>query len=135
MKKNKTFLSNLFSLGLAVIFLPGCVYLSHFDETMRMKDLADNQQEMQAQLDRERDSFNKLKADIEKGSLKKLTRRRSVLYRYGEPASCRQSKAQSEIKETCFYRKPGGGLLSEIIELNFNAKDRLCSWQIEDPEK
>ena len=42
-------------LGLAAILLSGCVYLSHFDEAIFLKNFDNNQKEMQAEMDKEED--------------------------------------------------------------------------------
>jgi len=135
MKQDKAFARYLLFICLFAAFLPGCVYISHLDETMFMKSLGDSQQEMQAELDKEGELYSKLKADIDNGALKKLTKRKSILYRYGEPTSCKPCKGSGDIKETCVYRNPAGGMLTEMILLNFDAQNKLYSWQVENPAK
>lgn len=131
MAKNKIFYASVFSLSLAVILLSGCAYLTHLDETMFMKGLGDSQKEMQAELNKEERLYNKLKADIDNGRLKKLTQKQRIFRLYGEPALCKPAEGQSGVKETCIYRKPTGGLLTEVILFNLDAHDRLYSWQIQ----
>ncbi|MDD5595667.1 MAG: hypothetical protein PHY94_05425, partial [Candidatus Omnitrophica bacterium] len=83
MVKNKLFC--LF-LGLAVIFLPGCVYLNHFEEVSLLKGLDTSQREMQAALNKEKELYDNLKFDLEKGRLKEQARKRKIVRLYGEPA-------------------------------------------------
>lgn len=135
MGKNKISYKYLFSLSLVITFLSGCVYLTHLDEVMFMKSLDNSQKEMQAELDKEEKLYNKLKADIDNGRLKKLTQKQRIFRIYGEPALCKPAEGRSSIKETCIYRKPTGGLLAEIILLNLDAQDRLYSWQIQNSGK
>lgn len=122
----------IFPLSLAVIFLSGCVYMTHLDETMFMKNLADNQKAMQAELDREQKLYDKLKSDIDNGRLNKPMPKRKILALYGEPTLCKAAEGKGDIKETCIYRKPKGGVLTQIILLNLDAQARLLSWQIQD---
>jgi len=122
-------------LSLAVIFLPGCVYLTHFDEAMYLKGLDNNQKEMQAELNKEKELYDNLKADIDNGRLKKLTKKRKIFRLYGEPTLCKPAEGKAGIKETCVYRNPAGGFSAQIILLNLDAQDRLCSWQIQGPGK
>jgi len=131
MAKNKIFYIYVFSLSLAAILISGCVYLTHWDDAMFMKNLDDNQKQMQAELNKEEKLYNRLKADIDNGRLKKLTKKNRILRLYGEPALCKPTEGQEGIKETCIYRKPTGGLLTEMILLNLDAQDRLYSWQIQ----
>lgn len=135
MAKNKIFYIYVFSLILSVISISGCVYLTHLDETLFMKGLGDSQKEMQAELNREEKLYNKLKADIDNGRLKKLTKKQRIFRLYGEPDLCKLAEGQSAIKETCIYRKPTGGLLTEVILLNLDSQDRLYSWQIQESGK
>ena len=130
MSKNK-----ILCLCLAVIFLPGCVYMSHLDQVMFLKGLDNNQKEMQAELNKEEELYNNLKADIDNGRLKKSTQKRKIFKLYGKPSLCKPAEGQSGIKETCVYRNPAGGLLAQIILLNFDAQDRLSSWEMQKWEK
>ena len=122
-------------LSLAVIFLPGCVYVTHFDQAMFLKGLDNNQKEMQAELNREQELYNNLKADIDNGRLHKSMQKRKIFRLYGEPTICKPAEGQSSIKETCVYRNPAGGLLAQIILLNLDAQGRLSSWEIQKWEK
>jgi len=135
MAKNKIFYQYILSLSLAVIFLPGCVYLTHLDEVTFLKSLDTSQKEMQAELDKEEKLYNKLKSDIDNGRLHKLMQKRKIFRLYGEPALCKSAEGQGGIKETCIYRKPTGGLFTQIILLNLDTQDRLSSWQIQGQEK
>jgi len=131
MIKNKTpFPYALFPI-VGVIFISGCVYLTHFREAMFMKNLEDNQKAMQAQIEREAKFYGKLKADIDHGRLKKLTQKRDILRRYGEPTLCRDAQGQNGIKETCIYREPSGGLSAQLILLDFDSQDKLYSWDMQ----
>ena len=121
------FLSSVFSIS-------GCVYITHWDETLFLKSMSDNQNVMQAQLNKEEQLFNKLKADIDNGRLAKAIPRGKIFKLYGQPALCRDVQGAGSIKETCIYRKPGG-LSSPIILLNLDAQERLSSWEIQNPDK
>jgi len=136
MTKNKTFYPYIFFLSLIAVFLSGCVYLKNWNDVMFMKGLENNQKEMQVTLDKEKKLYDKLKADIDNGRLRKAVTKRKVFSIYGEAALCKPPEGQADIKETCFYRDPPGkGLFSEMILLNFDAQDRLFSWEIQDPGK
>ncbi len=135
MAKHKSSYAPLLSLSLMVIFASGCVYLTHIKETMFLKNMEDNQKQMQAALDREEKLYDKLKNNIDKARLKKLTKKRAVISHYGEPVLCRPAEGLEGIKETCIYRKPTGGLLTEVILLNFDAQGKLYSWEIQDSGK
>ncbi|MFA4993435.1 MAG: hypothetical protein WC571_05655 [Candidatus Omnitrophota bacterium] len=135
MVKSKILTPCIFFLPIAVIFIPGCVYLTHLNEAMFVKSLEDNQKEKQSQLDKEEKLYNKLKADIDSGRLVKLKQKQEIFRLYGEPALCRPAEGRAGIKETCLYRKPSGGLFAEIILLNFGAGDKLYSCQIQSPKE
>ncbi|MFA6129987.1 MAG: hypothetical protein WC731_03265 [Candidatus Omnitrophota bacterium] len=135
MVKSKIFTPHLSFLTVAAIFISGCVYLTHFHEAMFVKNLDDNQKEMQAQLNEEAKLYNNLRADIANGRLAKLTQKQAIFHLYGEPSLCRPAEGQAGIKETCIYRKPSGGSFTEIIPLNFDARQRLNSWQIQNPKE
>ncbi len=128
MGKSKIFRTYLFSLSLIVFFLSGCVYITHLDEALFLKGLEDNQKQMRAQMEREERLYAKLKADILGNKLKALTSKHKIIRDYGEPTLCKPAEGQGIIKETCFYRKQAGGLLTEVISLNFDEQARLYSW-------
>jgi len=131
MAKTKINHPYLILLSLFVLFLSGCVYITHFDEVMFLKGLADNQKQMQAQLKREGRLYNMLKSDIDNGRLEKLTQKGRIFRLYGEPTLCKPAEEEGNIKEICIYRNPSGGLLAEIILLKLDAQDRLYSWEIQ----
>jgi hypothetical protein len=136
MAKNRVFYASLLSLSLIVIFMPGCVYLTHMKETIFLKNMEDNQKQMQAALDKEEKLYNKLKADMDSGRLKKLTKKRALISHYGEPVFCKPAESQKDgFKESCIYRNPAGGLLTEVIQLDLDGQDRLYSWQVWDSSK
>ncbi len=122
-------------LCLAVVLLPGCVYLSNFDEVNFLKGLDNSRKEMQATVEKEQKLYDSLKYDLEKGRLKKQARKGRVVRLYGEPALCKPAEVQGDIKQTCIYRNPAGGIFTQLILLNFDAKDRLYSWETQEPEK
>ncbi|MFA5200185.1 MAG: hypothetical protein WC442_04675 [Candidatus Omnitrophota bacterium] len=126
--KNKFLYFYLFSLSLTMVFLPGCVYLSHLDEVMFMRSLEESQKDMQAEINREEKLYKRLKTDIDNGNLNKQTKKQIIYARYGEPTLCRPADGRDEIRETCMYRKPAGG---ELILLNLSAQDKLISWEIQ----
>jgi len=135
MAKKRILYPAIFYLGIAVVFLPGCVYLTHFKEVMFVKSLEANQKEMQAELDKEDKLYVKLRADIDNLRLDRLAQKHGIFHRYGEPVLCRPAELPGGMNETCIYRKPAGGLLTEIILLNFDIQGRLLSWQIQGPGK
>jgi len=135
MAKNKFFYATVFFLSLIMISVSGCVYLTHIKEAMFLKNMEDNQKQMQAALDKEEKLYNKLKADMESGRLKKLTKKRALISHYGEPVFCKPAEGLKDIKETCIYRNPAGGFLSEVILLNLDAQSKLYSWQVSDSGK
>lgn len=132
MAKNKVFYSYLF-LSLTLIFLSGCVYMRHMDDVMFLKGLESSQKEMQAELVREERLYTRLKKDIDRGYLKKQLRKGYILARYGKPALCRPVEGRADTKETWIYRQPSGGVLAQIILLNFDPQDKLNFWQIQNP--
>ncbi|MDD5408967.1 MAG: hypothetical protein PHC71_02620 [Candidatus Omnitrophica bacterium] len=135
MAKSRIFTPRLPILTVTAIFISGCVYLTHFHEAMFVKNLEDNRKEMQVQLDEEAKLYNNLRADITNGRLAKLTQKQAIFHLYGEPSLCRPAEGLAGSKETCIYRKPSGGLFTEIILLNFDARDRLNSCQIQNPKE
>jgi len=122
-------------LSFILLFLPGCVYITHFDDVMFLKGLEDNQKQMQAQLGKEEKLYAKLGADIRNGNLKTLTPKHEIVKVYGEPTLCKPAEGQAGIKETCVYRKQAGGLLTEIISLNLDEQGKLYSWKTSDRGK
>jgi hypothetical protein len=119
-------------LGSGLLLLSGCSRISSPSGVMAVKNLGDNQNQMQAQLRREEKLYDKLKADLKNGRLKALTLKERISRVYGEPTLCRPAEGDSEAQEACIYRKQAGGLLSEIILLNFDAQGKLFSWQVQD---
>lgn len=130
----KIFNPFVFFLSWIVFFLSGCAYLTHPNETLFLKSLGDNQNAMQAQLDREEKLFNKLETDINNGRLNGPIVKTRIFSLYGEPTLCKAAEGQGNIKETCVYRKPGG-LSTQLILINLDSQGKLSSWQIQSPDK
>lgn len=135
MVKSKILAPRVSFLAIAAVFISGCVYLTHLNEAMFVKSLGDNQKEMQSQLDKEEKLYNKLRADLDSGRLGKLKQKQAIFHLYGEPALCSPTEGRAGIKETCLYRKPSGGLFAEIILLDFDARNMLCSWQVQNSKE
>lgn len=101
---------------------------------MTLKELQDNQKQMQAQLSKEEMLYERLKADLSSGRLKKAGALKNSIFKvYGEPALCRPAEGQEACDEVCIYRRQtGGGMFGEIMLLNFDSRGRLVSWQGQD---
>ncbi len=113
------------------MLISGCAYFTHLKEIKVLKSLGSSQQEMQVELAREEKLFNRLKTDINSGRLNKSIQKKKIFRIYGEPTLCKPAEGESSVKETCIYRRPAGGLSTEIILLNFDTQDMLYSLQVE----
>jgi len=129
MTKIKLLAKLSFFVSFCLVFLNGCMYIKHYDELMRMKQLGDDQKQMQEYIWKQEELFEELKADIAASRLKAGASKKRILSRYGEPTICKEVKDKENITQTCFYRKPSAGIESEIIYLDFDAKGHLVSWQ------
>lgn len=131
--KIRNILISCLSLSLIFnLFLSGCIYLTHLDETMFLNNLNSNQQEMNSTIKAEAEVYHKLKKDVVADRLKIGTQKKKIVSIYGEPAICKDAKEGLALK-SCFYRNPAD-YSSGLIYLKFDENDRLYSWNLEKPQ-
>ncbi len=108
----------------------GCVYLTHSQELLFLKGLADNQAEMEAYAKRQEQGFARLSQDLRAGRLQKGMTKGEAVAVYGEPIMCKEQRDGEEIKETCLYREPRQPFATEWVHLDYDAGNRLVRWQL-----
>ena len=100
-----------------------------------LKKLAQSQKEMKAEIDLEKQLFERLKQDLNNNRINPLTPKIKITETYGEPVFCRNAEGESSAEEVCAYRAPTERLESDILYLYFNKEQNLTSWKLQAAEK
>lgn len=116
---------------LAVLMLCGCAKLAHLDELLTLKNVSDNQRQIQIYLEKQEKGFTRLKDDIKNDRLTLGQFKRSIIDKYSEPVLIEKPEPESVgIKEILLYRHPTNYFKSDRIYLYFDENCRLASWEL-----
>ncbi|MBU1726029.1 MAG: hypothetical protein KJ880_00120 [Candidatus Omnitrophica bacterium] len=130
MPKKKIFRGLAAFIVFSAFFSGGCVYLTHYSDLKKLKNLADSQDQMQEEIKAHEVLFYSLRSDVLENKITQGPDYKEVVSKYGEPILCGPAKAQDEFISSCLYRHPTKYFSSDLIYLNFDSEKKLCSWEI-----
>lgn len=113
-----------------IFILGGCCLIPEYQPLMNLKNLADNRSRTERYIEKEEGLYHKLEQDIKKNRLKEGASRKELLRRYGPPVFSRPVDNKTRVKEILIYRHPTEYFSSDMIYLDLDDKEKLCSWQI-----
>jgi len=119
---------------LFIMLLCGCAKITHLNELLTLKGLADNQKQIETYLQKQERGFTKLNDDIKNDRLTKGELKRYIIAKYSEPVLTKEVDDGGGIKEILLYRHPTKYFKSDRIYLYFDAGHRLVSWQLKPVE-
>ena len=120
---------------LVIVLLCGCAKVTHLNELLTLKRVADSQKQIEIYLAKQERGFNKLNEDIKNSALAKGQLKRSIIAKYSEPVLTKEPEPESAgIKEILLYRHPTNYFKSDRIYLYFDNGNKLISWKVEPAE-
>lgn len=114
---------------LSVFVLSGCALITNFDGALALKRLGDSQRDNENYLKRQEKLFYRLVSDIRANRLEKGLSEQQILSKYGQPVLSKPVEDNSQTKEVFVYRHPMQYFSSGTIELYFNERKQLYSWE------
>ncbi len=119
---------------ISLVLMCGCETMSHMDELLTLKSVADNQREMDIYLKKQEKGFKKLLDDIKNDKLRKGESKNYIISTYFEPVLTKKSGDLKDIREVLLYRHPTEYFKSERVYLYIDNKDRLADWEVKPAE-
>jgi hypothetical protein len=110
---------------LGCVLAAGCAKVSHLDQLLTLKDLADEQTKLN-QYTEERDrSFDRMLKEVKAGTLAQYANKRKVLRTFGEPIFAREIVEGDQTLETWLYRYATKYFGAEKVYLYFDPEGNL----------
>ena len=105
--------------------------MRQYQGAMLLKELADNQRDIEEYIQKQEKSFDALKDDIMHNRLEKGTPKEEVVKRYGDPVYCTDAPDGAEYRQDCLYRYPTEFFSLDNAHLYFDETQRLSDWKFE----
>jgi hypothetical protein len=115
----------------AAMLSGGCSFIGRSQELMFLKQMADNQSEIEKYVQKQEQGFDILRSDIENNRLQKGTAKEEIVSRYGDPVYCTDSPAATDCRQACLYRYPTRFFSSDKAYLYFDREQNLCRGEFE----
>ncbi|MFH1458066.1 MAG: hypothetical protein ABIG31_02730 [Candidatus Omnitrophota bacterium] len=116
-------------MGWTLIF-SGCALITHREQITALKSLGNEQRQLEKYVNQQEELFLKLKSDIQNQRLAKGMPKAEALLIYGEPLYCKSADDKGVLQEACLYRHPTWFFSSDMISLEFDHNQGLCSWEL-----
>lgn len=113
-----------------VFGVSGCATLSHMDELLTLKSVADSQNDIERYLAKQEKGFNKLLSDIKNNRLKVGITKKYIITTYSEPILVKSSDKDQTRGEILLYRHPTNYFKSDRIYLYIDENNRLIIWEL-----
>lgn len=108
--------------------------MEHLDELLTLKNVSDNQRDMDIYLKKQIKGFKKLLDDIKNDRLRKGESKNSIISTYYDPILTKQVGESKDIREVLLYRHPTEYFNSDRVYLYINNKGRLAYWEVKPAE-
>jgi hypothetical protein len=115
----------------AAMLSGGCVLIDHAQDIVFLKQMADNQSDIEKYVRKQELGFDILRNDIENNRLQKGTAKEEIVSRYGDPVYCIDSADASVCRQMCLYRYPTRFFSSDKVSLYFDEKQSLRCWEFD----
>jgi len=105
--------------------LSGCAKISHLDQLLTLKGLADEQVQMGKQIDEQDQKFEMMLSEMKEGTIDQYLNKRKIVREFGEPIYIKIVKRDDQQMEIWLYRYATKFFGSEKIYLTFDSDDNL----------
>ena len=122
----------LFLLG--IIFCFGCAKLEHMDQLLTLKAVSDEQERLGKYIEKQYKRFEMLLNAVKADTLKKDTKKKVILKKFGEPISVDEITQNDQKLELWLYRYSTEFFGSEKVYLYFE-ENGLLKWEYVPVEK
>ncbi|MDD2702817.1 MAG: hypothetical protein PHC33_02255 [Candidatus Omnitrophica bacterium] len=115
----------------AAILSGGCSFIGRYHDIMFLKQMADNQKEIDNYVRKQEHGFDVLRGDIENNRLRRGMAKAEVISLYGDPVYCADSGDAPDCRQSCLYRYPTRFFSSAQAYLYFDREQSLCRWEFD----
>ncbi|MBN1870185.1 MAG: hypothetical protein JW847_06410 [Candidatus Omnitrophica bacterium] len=111
------------------LFLCGCAKVSHLDQLLTLKGLADEQEQLNQYIKAQDRNFERMLEEAKAGTLKSYSNQKKVRKAFGEPVFARNETIESRELEMWLYRYATAYFGGEKIYLYFDLNGDLVKIQ------
>lgn len=108
-----------------ILFLSGCAKARHLDQLLTLKNLADEQVQMNRYVESQDQNFESMIKEIEAGTLNQYSNKRKILRKFGDPIYVRNVTDGDQDLESWLYRYAAEFFGVEKIYLYFDSSGSL----------
>lgn len=113
------------TLFLGCLLLSGCSKVSHLDQLLTLKDLADEQEELNKYIDQQDKNFDRMLEEVKAGTLDQYSNKQKILRTFGEPVFARDVIEEGHGLESWLYRYTTQYFGTEKVYLYFDSEGNL----------
>ena len=118
-------LKRIIVIFLGCIFAAGCSKISHLDQLLTLKGLADEQEILNQHVQEQDKYFDLMLAEVRAGTLGRYAQKRDILAAFRDPVFVRDAVEGEEELELCLYRYATQYFGAEKVYLYFDTKGNL----------
>ena len=107
------------------LIVSGCSKVSHLDQLLTLKDLADEQEQMGKQIQAQDQKFEMMLDEMKAGTLNQYANKSKISRAFGGPIYMKTVQQDDHWRDVWLYRYAGKFFGSEKIYLYFDADDNL----------
>jgi len=105
--------------------LSGCAKISHLDQLLTLKGLADEQDQMGKQINEQNQKFEMMLSEMKAGTLDQYLNKKKIVGIFGDPIYVKTVKSDDRQMEVWLYRYAVKFFGSEKIYLYFDSDGKL----------
>ena len=120
-------------LGILFLFPMGCAKLQHMDELLTLKGIADEQKRQARYVQEQDQRFEKLRAVVQSGQIKKFSNQKQIASKFGQPIYTKTIEKDSQTLELWIYRYSVKYFDSDKVYLYFDQEGKLVDSVYEEP--
>ncbi|MCD4779166.1 MAG: hypothetical protein K8S27_01250 [Candidatus Omnitrophica bacterium] len=121
-------IKNVFFLVVIGLLYTGCAHVSHMDELLVLKGLADEQSDLQDYIDEEDDSFYAIKEAIDDKEVNRLKNQGEWVRLFGDPLFKDEVIEEGELLVRWLYRPASAMLDSDKVYVYFSQQGQIIKW-------
>ena len=110
-------------LGLFVV--SGCAKISHLDQLLTLKGLADEQEQLKLYVEEQDEKFNLMLEEMKAGTLGLYLNKGKIYRTFGDPVYVKKTNKNDQEMEIWLYRYATEFFDSEKIYLTFDSNENL----------
>jgi hypothetical protein len=103
-KSGERFLRKIIAIVLGCFVISGCAKVSHMDQLLTLKGLADEQTKLNQYVEEQDQNFERMLAEAKAGTLEEYGNKKKIRRAFGEPVFARSVTGGDQELETWLYR-------------------------------